>query len=166
MRILAGRRRGIKLNVVKRRILKIFLLIFLVAAGLFFFYFNNTRLADAKTRAFYTALKDSLQQKGFSSNLIVISTKRVKWHNDIQVKLSGAAKDSRHLKGDAIDFIVFDINEDGKSDGKDVDIVFDILDKEIIKDDGGIGTYKNENSFINRQMIHIDCRGYKARWAR
>ena len=96
----------------------------------------------------------------------MISTKRVKWHNDIQVKLSGAAKDSRHLVGDAIDFIVFDINDDGKSDSKDVDIVFEILDKDIITDKGGIGTYKNEHSFIDRQMIHIDCRGYKARWAR
>ena len=82
------------------------------------------------------------------------------------MKLSGAAKDSRHLVGDAIDFIVFDVNDDGKSDGKDVDIVFEILDKDIIADKGGIGTYKNEHSFIDRQMIHIDCRGYTARWAR
>ncbi len=150
----------------KRRILKFFIAIVLIAAGVFFFYFNNTKLVDAKTRAFYSGLKDSLKQRGFQTKLLVISTKRVKWHNDIQVKFSGAAKDSRHLVGDAIDFIVFDINDDGKSDSKDVDIVFDILDKEIIRDKGGIGTYKNEPSFIDRQMIHIDCRGYKARWAR
>lgn len=84
----------------------------------------------------------------------------------MQVKFSGAAKDSRHLVGDAIDFIVFDVNNDGISNNKDVEIVFDILDKEIIKNKGGIGTYKNEHSFINRQMIHIDCRGYRARWAK
>jgi uncharacterized protein YcbK (DUF882 family) len=77
---------------------------------------------------------------------------------------SGAAKKSRHLRGDAIDIIVFDINRDGRSDSKDVDIVFSILDKKIIKSHGGIGTYKGEKTFINRQMIHIDCRGYKARW--
>jgi uncharacterized protein YcbK (DUF882 family) len=122
----------------------------IIAAGLFFFYFNNTRLVDAKTRVFYSDLKDSLKRKGFKTNLLVISTKRVKWHNDIQVKFSGAAKDSRHLVGDAIDFIVFDVNNDGISNNKDVDIVFDILDKEIIKDNGGIGTYKNEHSFIDR----------------
>ena len=150
----------------KRKIFKFFIAFLLIAAGLFFFYFNNTRLVNAKTRTFYTELKDSLKQKGLSAKLLVISTKRVKWHNDIQVKLSGAAKDSRHLIGDAIDFIVFDINDDGQSNSKDVDIIFDILDKEIIKDKGGIGTYKNEKSFIDRQMIHIDCRGYKARWAR
>ena len=141
-------------------------MILLIASGLFFFYFNNTRLVNPTTQKFYTQLKDTLQQRGFSTKLLVISTKRAKWHNDIQVKFSGAAKDSRHLIGDAIDFIVFDINDDGESNNKDVDIVFEILDKEIIKDKGGIGTYKNEKSFINRQMIHIDCRGYKARWAR
>ena len=74
--------------------------------------------------------------------------------------------ESRHLIGDAIDFIVFDINGDGSSNSNDVDIVYDILNKQIIKDKGGIGTYKNEKSFINKQMIHIDCRGYWARWAR
>ncbi len=136
----------------------------LIALGVFFFYFNNTKLVNAKTRTFYSELKTVLKQKGFKANLLVISTKRVKWHNDILVKLSGAAYDSRHLIGDAIDFIVFDINDDGKSDSKDVDIVFDILVKDIINDKGGIGTYKNEHSYIDRQMIHIDCRDYRARW--
>ena len=150
----------------KRKILKFFIAIVILALGLFFFYFNNTRLVNVKTRIFYSDLKDSLKQRGFKAKLLVISTKRVKWHNDIQVKLSGAAKDSRHLVGDAIDFIVFDINDDGKSDSKDVDIVFEILDRDIINDKGAIGTYKNEHSFIDRQMIHIDCRGYRARWAR
>jgi hypothetical protein len=68
--------------------------------------------------------------------------------------------------GDAIDFILFDVNDDGKSNSKDVDIVFTVLDQNIIKDKGGIGTYKSEKSFIDRQMIHIDCRGYQSRWAR
>lgn len=150
----------------KRKILKFFIVIGLIATGLFFFYFNNTTLVDTNTRSFYSGLKDSLKQRGFKAKLLIISTKRIKWHNDIQVKFSGAAKDSRHLIGDAIDFIVFDVNNDGKSNSKDVGIVFDILNKEIIKDKGGIGTYKNEKSLVYRQMIHIDCRGYKARWAR
>ena len=150
----------------KRKILKFFIAIVLVALGIFFFYFNNIRLVNAKTRTFYSELKATLKQKGFKAKLLVISTKRAKWHNAILEKSSGAAKDSRHLVGDAIDFIVFDVNDDGKSDSKDVDIVFEILDNDIIADKGGIGTYKNEHSFIDRQMIHIDCRGYKARWAR
>ena len=150
----------------KKKIFRFLLVIIAITAGLFFFYFNNTKLANPKTTAFYNDLKNILKQKGYSTRLLVISTKRSKWHNDIQVKFSGAAKESRHLIGDAIDFIVFDINGDGNSDNKDVDIVFNILDKIIIKDKGGIGTYKGEKSFIYRQMIHIDCRGYKSRWAR
>ena len=150
----------------KKTIFRLLLIIIATAAGLFFFYLNNTKLVNPKTSAFYNNLKDTLKQNGYSTQLLVISTKRVKWHNDLQVKFSGAAKESRHLIGDAIDFIVFDINGDGNSDSKDVDIVFNILDKIIIKDKGGIGTYKGENSFIDRQMIHIDCRGHKSRWAR
>lgn len=150
----------------KRKIIKIFLAILLIITSVFMFYCNNTRLVDSKTVSFYHQLKDSLQRIGFSTRLLVISTKRFKWHNNIQEKFSGAARKSRHLVGDAIDFIVFDINKDGNSDKKDVDLVYDILDKQIVKDKGGIGTYKNEKGFINRQMIHIDCRGYKARWTR
>lgn len=150
----------------KRKIIKVFLAILLIITCVFLFYCNNTRLVDSKTISFYNQLKDSLRRRGFSTRLLVISTKRLKWHNKIQVKLSGAASKSRHLVGDAIDFIVFDINKDDNSDKKDVDLVYNILDKQIIKDKGGIGTYTNENGFINRQMIHIDCRGYKARWTR
>jgi uncharacterized protein YcbK (DUF882 family) len=84
----------------------------------------------------------------------------------MQVATAGAAKKSRHLTGDAIDFLVFDINNDGNADQYDVDIVLDILDREIIGPKGGIGSYKREKGFINRQMIHIDSRGYKARWNR
>jgi uncharacterized protein YcbK (DUF882 family) len=151
---------------VKKKLFRLLLTIFAVVAALSFFYFKNTNLVNSKSRNFYIDLKDTLRNKGYSTSLLVISTKRAKWHNDIQVKFSGAAKESRHLVGDAIDFIVFDINNDGQRDNKDVDIVYEILDKDIIKDKGGIGTYKGEKSFIDRQMIHIDCRGYKARWAR
>ena len=150
----------------KRKIFKFFLITVVGLAALFFFYFNNIRLVSSNTREFYNQLKDSLKQRGLSPRLLVISTKRVKFHNDIQVKISGAAKESRHLVGDAIDFIVFDVNRDGKTNSADVSIVFDILDKDIIGDKGGIGTYKNESSFIDRQMIHIDSRGYRARWTR
>lgn len=105
-----------------------------------------------------------MKDKGYKARLLVISTKRFSFHNNIQVKLSGAASNSRHLTGDAIDFLVFDVNNDGDRDSKDVDIVTKILINDIMKDKGGIGTYKNENSFIYRQMVHIDCRKGKARW--
>lgn len=103
---------------------------------------------------------------GYKPRLLVISTKRFGFHNRIQVKFSGAAAKSRHLDGDAIDFIVLDVNDDGKRNSKDVDIVTAILEKEIMKNKGGIGTYKNEKSFPSHQMVHIDCRDKKGRWSR
>jgi len=61
---------------------------------------------------------------------------------------------------------VGDVNSDGKKNAQDVDIVYNILNDQIIKDKGGIGTYKNERGFLNRRMVHFDCRGYRARWHR
>ncbi|MGB0932220.1 MAG: hypothetical protein ACPGVB_15660, partial [Chitinophagales bacterium] len=62
------------------------------------------------------------------------------------------------------DILVLDVNKDGESNDKDVDIVVDILNEKIVKNEGGIGTYKKEGSFFSRQMVHFDCRGYWARW--
>jgi uncharacterized protein YcbK (DUF882 family) len=149
-----------------KKVLKSLFILLIILAAVFFLYANNTKPVNKETVKFYGNLKTKLKEKGYSQNLVIISTKRFKWHNDLQIKLSGAASKSRHLTGDAIDFIVLDINKDGISDSKDVDIVFDILDKDIIGSKGGIGTYKNEKGFFSRQMIHIDCRGYRSRWAR
>ena len=132
--------------------------------AIFFLYCNNLTGVDPITVGYYNECKFILQQNGYTPNLLVISAKRFKWHNAIQVITSGAATGSKHLTGKAIDFIVFDINRDGTSDSKDVNVVYEILDKRIIKNKGGIGTYKKEQSFLYRQMIHIDCRGIGKRW--
>jgi uncharacterized protein YcbK (DUF882 family) len=149
-----------------RRVFKISAIVLLLGILVFLAYFNNTSLVNRRAAGFYTRLKDTLVQLGYDDRLLVISTKRFKWHNDLQVKTAGAATKSRHLTGEAIDFIVFDINKDGTSDSLDVNIVFELLDKSIVRADGGLGTYKHEHSFIDRQMIHLDCRGFKARWNR
>ncbi len=148
-----------------KKIIRFILFCFCITVTIFFLYFNNTYFLNSTTKNFYTQLKDSLESRGFSKKLLVVSTKRIKIHNDLLVKYNSAAKESNHLKGNALDFIVLDVNNDGKSNSIDVDIVFEILDKEIIKNNGGIGTYKNESSFLNKQMIHIDARGNAARWA-
>jgi uncharacterized protein YcbK (DUF882 family) len=133
---------------------------------IFFLYCNNLSLANKEIVSSYHQLKKTLKEMGYKPRLLVISTRRFPFHNYIQERFSGAAKKSRHLKGDAIDFLVFDINNDGDQNSKDVDIVTGILEKEIMKSKGGVGTYKNEGSFINRQMVHIDSRATKGRWAR
>ena len=130
----------------------------------FFYCFNNTSLASQVTYGYYKKLKEVLIEKGYQPKMLVICTYRFKWLNNLLVKFNSAAPESWHTKGSAIDFIVFDINADGKSDAKDVDIVKEILDKQIIKSNGGIGTYKTDKHTLNHQMIHIDDRGYKARW--
>jgi uncharacterized protein YcbK (DUF882 family) len=146
------------------KLAKILFILIITILLVFFLYFNNTSLVNEQTVSFYKTLKDSLRSRNLSPQLLVVSTKRFKFHNKLQVKFSGAATKSKHRTSDAIDFIVFDINKDGISDSQDVDIVYYILDKIIIKSKGGIGTYKNESSFFYRQMIHINCRGYRARW--
>lgn len=70
----------------------------------------------------------------------------------------GGASLSRHLIGQALDLQIGDINDDGYANQKDKTIVLDFLEKEIIKDQGGIGRYPGTMS------IHFDVRGYRARW--
>ena len=149
-----------------KKLLQLLISLFILVILVFLFYCNNLALANKETVSYYKELKKILRDKGYKPGLLVISTKRLGFHNKIQVNYSGAASKSRHLKGDAIDFLVFDINNDGKRDSTDVHIVKEILEKEIMKGKGGIGIYTNERSFIDRQMVHIDCRDGKARWSR
>lgn len=74
-------------------------------------------------------------------------------------KSVGGAKKSRHMHGDAMDISVRDINRDGKINLKDRKVVYDILNKKVIGNKGGIGTYKRMP-----RVIHFDTRGHRARW--
>jgi hypothetical protein len=71
---------------------------------------------------------------------------------------AGGAIYSQHIFGRAVDIIVKDVNNDGKVDMKDKQIILDILDTSVIIDKGGIGRYPGSD------VIHFDMRGYKARW--
>lgn len=143
--------------------IKLFVVFLFLGTLLFFLHFNNLRNTNSEVVEYYSLLKSNLEEKGYKSNLLVVCTNRSKVENFFYQKISVAASKSQHLKDKAIDILVFDVNGDGSINSKDVDMVYDLLDKEIIKDFGGVGTYKNQGSFI-KQMIHIDCRGTKARW--
>ncbi len=149
-----------------------FILIIIVLAIIYFLviYIQAASLngVNPKVMEYNQQLKKELKAQGYSANYYVTSGKRWKWHNDLLVYFgSGAVKKSQHLHGNAIDIMVLDINKDGKSNTEDVDIVYHILDTKIIKDKGGIGTYyKKSNNFFDRQMVHFDCRGRRARWRR
>jgi uncharacterized protein YcbK (DUF882 family) len=132
-------------------------------AGWYLIYIRSLWGVNPVTIQYYKELKMEMRKQGYKPNFIILSGKRWQWHNRL---LNGTAKNSKHLQGEAIDIVVLDVNRDGKMNATDVDIVYTILDKTIIGSKGGIGTYKSENGFMDRQMIHFDCRGSYARWHR
>lgn len=141
--------------------------VFLVLSlAIIWLYTNSLIGVNSKAKFYLKTLNIEVLEKGYAPNFFVISGRRWAWDNYLLNKFGGAAKKSQHLKGNAIDIIVLDINEDNRIDEKDIDLIYNLLDKKIIRDKGGIGTYKKEKGLLNRQMIHFDCRGYKARWKR
>ena len=144
---------------------KIFIF-FLVLISLIWFYTNPLIGVNTLAKKYYTELKIELKKQNLNPKVFAISGKRWKLDNYLLTVLGGAASKSKHRLGEAIDIIVLDVNDDGISNSKDVDLVYKILNTKIIKHKGGIGTYKNESGFFNQQMIHFDCRGKKARWHR
>ena len=156
------------MQILRRIIKRIFLLLFGVISllvAVFLLYCNSLENVNPVTVGYYTQLKASLKAKGYNDNLLVISSKRAKWHNEV-LTLFGASSTSRHLSGEAIDIMVMDVNDDGIMDARDVEVVYTILNSEIVKNKGGLGVYKSEPGIWNRQMVHLDCRDRKARWSR
>lgn len=117
-------------------------------------------------KSWLAELKKELKAQGHAPRFFVISGRRFQPDNYLLSTYGGAAKNSRHLKGEAIDIIVLDVNKDGEMNTKDVDIVVRILDRKIVGSKGGIGTYKSQSGFLNRQMVHFDSRGFRTRWNR
>lgn len=145
--------------------LSTFLTVILISfLAFFFFYANSLRDVNPVVITSYQTLKKNLNSDGYQADIFVVSAKRAEWHNQL-LTYFGAASKSQHLKGNAIDIVVLDVNDDGVYDDKDVDIVTFQLER-IIRDRGGIGTYKTERFLWNRQMVHFDCRGNRARWKR
>ena len=100
-------------------------------------------------------LREELDRQGYDQDAFKIKSGfRTPVFNH-QVK--GASK-SRHIKGEAVDMTVGDINRDGKYSDKDKQILINILEQKIIKDQGGIGKYPGTRT------VHMDVRGYRARW--
>lgn len=72
----------------------------------------------------------------------------------------GGARLSRHMRGEALDIRISDIDNNFISEQKDKEIVLEILENSIILNQGGIGKYPGT------MTLHFDVRGYKARWDR
>jgi hypothetical protein len=100
-------------------------------------------------------LQDALSKKELDRDALKITSgHRSPQHN----KAVGGASKSRHIKGEALDLWIGDINKDGVYTKEDKQIVLDLCDKKIIGNEGGIGLYPGT------QVVHIDVRGRRARW--
>lgn len=148
------------------KIIKRLFFSFSVLVILAWLYTNSLIGVDQQAKSYYNDLKSELKRQGHKTHIFAISGRRWKLDNYLLTKIGGAASESKHRSGQAIDIIVLDVNADGQANSADVDLVLSILDSSIIKGKGGIGTYKSESGFFNQQMIHFDCRGERARWDR
>ncbi len=101
----------------------------------------------------------------------VLSGFRSPWHN----RSIGRPRFSRHIFGDAADLYVDtdgdgrmdDLTGDGRVDVLDADVLYDLVDRmdadpalrPLI---GGLGKYRTTPN--HGPFIHLDARGYRARW--
>ncbi len=150
---------------VVRRVLLILVLTPLLLFGGYLIYAQTLIGVHPKTVAYYQKLSGELRRRRHSPNYFILTTIRPRWLNEL-LRPFGAAPFSRHVHAEAVDLIVLDVNGDWSADAKDVDIVYDVLNRVIVRDGGGVGTYKGEPLFLQYQMIHFDCRGHRARWHR
>lgn len=100
-------------------------------------------------------LLDALEADGYDKYaFVIINGHRHPHYNEVV----GGAKLSRHIKGEAVDIVVGDINGNGLTNKEDKDIVLNILEKKVIGNEGGIGLYPGTDN------VHYDVRGHRARW--
>ena len=116
---------------------------------------------------------EKVTEKGYScETLHIMSGYRTPYYN----KAIGNVKYSRHVYGGAADVFIDenpkdgmmdDLNKDSKIDYRDAAVIYEILDKmygkkwyEIFV--GGLGRYKKTAS--HGPFIHVDVRGFRARW--
>ncbi len=105
------------------------------------------------------------------NTLFIMSGYRTPFYN----KAIGNVKFSRHIYGDAadvyvdenLDGVIDDLDKSGKDDMNDAMIIHKLAEQ--LEDDpsnseivGGIGKYKRNSA--HTYFIHVDTRGYRARW--
>ena len=112
-------------------------------------------LIDEKLLFAVLKLQHSLKDNGYNPDAFWI---RYGHRHPKKNEEANGAGSSKHIKGQAIDMVIEDINNDGKYTEEDKEIVLQIVDKEVIRDKGGIGRYPGTKT------VHIDTRGTRARW--
>ena len=123
---------------------------------------------DPRVPVMLEALMDTLESMGLPSNIKILSGYRSPLTN----KKRGRKKWSRHQYGDAVDIFV-DGNNDGRMDDLNGDKKINRADalfllgiaEKVLKDmgiDGGMGYYRGRRQ--GTPFIHVDLRGFYARW--
>jgi hypothetical protein len=92
-------------------------------SGIVWFYTNSLIGVEPQVKAYYVDLKAALKRQGYKARLIAVSGRRLEWDNYLLSEFGGAAKNSKHKSGFAIDVIVLDVNDDGAINSTDVNIV-------------------------------------------
>lgn len=116
---------------------------------------------------------EKTNQSGYAcEGFEVLSGYRTPHHN----RAIGNVKYSRHVYGDAADIFIDenpkdgfmdDLNRDGKIDYRDAGVIYDIIDGMYGKPWyrkflGGLGRYKRTSN--HGPFVHVDARGFRARW--
>ena len=115
-----------------------------------------------------------LESKGIDvQDVGIISGFRTPWYNAHGGNTEGRASLSRHMYGDAMDIYIDsdgdrgmdDLNGDGRVDVADARVLAgaaDAVERAHTNLIGGIGVYRPTGA--HRGFVHIDTRGYRARW--
>lgn len=116
---------------------------------------------------------ERVNEKGYHCETFhVMSGYRTPYYN----KAIGNVKYSRHLYGDAADIfidenpqgqVMDDLNKDGKIDYRDAEVLYEIIDEMYGKPwyipfFGGLARYGKTQS--HGPFVHVDVRGFHARW--
>jgi hypothetical protein len=110
-----------------------------------------------------------------TDGFVVMSGYRTPWYNRA---IGNTTTSSRHLYGGAADIfidvnprdgVMDDLNGDGVTSKKDADFLYDLLQSwssapELKDLPGGLGSYKETHA--HGPFVHVDERGYPARWGR
>lgn len=119
-------------------------------------------------------IADELERQGKPSTIKVLSGFRTPQYNARGVcRRCGRAKDSRHMYGDASDIFVDgddngvmdDLNGDGRvtvADARYLARIADQVEGEHPELTGGIGIYRATGA--HGPFVHVDTRGFVARW--
>lgn len=134
--------------------------------GFLLMYLGGLIGADKNINRKLELIKMELKSKGYKTNWVIISQKRLSFFNDL-LPNSSKKKTSKHLEGKAIDVYVFDINGDNVFNKQDISIierVNHIIEKSHPDLIGGLGDYYETHNYFSRHMIHFDTGGKRKRW--